>query len=56
MPRRTINLELAIIALMILIATIAIAAPRLVGRCDGVLQFHNEESQFTGQCDWIEQF
>lgn len=52
MNPRTIRIALATLLSLVLCA--AIAAPRLVGRCDGALQFHNSESEFTGNCEWIE--
>ena len=52
MNARHIHMILAVALATLLIA--AIAMPRLIGRCDGSLQFHNEESDFSGTCEWIQ--
>lgn len=52
MNARAIHIIMAVALATLLIA--ATCVPRLVGRCDGALQFHNEESAFTGTCEWIQ--
>lgn len=54
MNPRTIHTALA--ALLAVVLCAAFTAPRLIGQCDGSLQFHDSESDFTGNCAWIEQF